>query len=47
MTTPPPKKKTHVAGSILDLVSFGIGELALPIPDSLMAAMKKKKKLKK
>ncbi|MBP9851038.1 MAG: hypothetical protein KBC47_05090 [Candidatus Peribacteraceae bacterium] len=50
MTTPPlPKKKpkTHVAGSILDLVSFGVREVALPIPDTLVAYMKRKKKLKK
>ncbi len=46
-TPPPPKKKVHVAGSILDLVSFGVREVALPIPDTLIAYMKRKKKLKK
>ncbi len=49
MKPPLPKKKakTHAAGSILDLVSWGVREVALPIPDSLIAAMKRKKKLKK
>lgn len=50
MTTPPlPKKKpkTHAAGSVLDLVSFGVREVALPIPDALIDYMKRKKKLKK
>lgn len=49
MKPPLPKKKpkTHAAGSILDLVSWGVREVALPIPDSLVAAIKRKKKLKK
>ncbi len=49
MKPPLPKKKAkiHAAGSILDFVSWGMREVALPIPDSLIAAMKKKKKLRK
>jgi len=49
MKTPPPKKKpkTHIAGSILDIFSAGAREVALPIPDTLLTYMKRKKKLKK
>jgi len=48
MKTPAPKKqKLHVAGAVLDLFSWGAREIALPIPDSLIALMKRKKKLKK
>lgn len=49
MKPPLPKKKVkvHAAGSILDFVSWGVREVALPIPDTLIAAMKRKKKLKK
>jgi hypothetical protein len=39
------KKKSHTAGSILDDVSWVIGQIALPIPDFLFR--KKKKNLKK
>lgn len=44
---PPPKKKGTVAGSFLDGVGWLVREAALPIPDSLMGAMKGKKKPKK
>ena len=48
MTKPPPppkpKKKGTVAGSFLDGVGWIVREAALPIPDTLIAAMKKKKK---
>ncbi len=40
----PPKKKTHLAGSILDGVGWIVREAALPIPDSLMPSKKKKGK---
>jgi hypothetical protein len=43
----PAKKKTHTAGSILDFIGWGVREVALPVPDSLIDAMKKKKKVKK
>lgn len=41
---PPPKKKGTVAGRFLDGVAFVVREAALPIPDTLIAALKKKKK---
>ncbi len=41
---PKPKKKGTLAGSFLDGVAFVVREAALPIPDTLMAALKKKKK---
>lgn len=42
----PPAKKKHLAGSILDGVGWVVREAALPIPDTLVDAMKKKKKKK-
>lgn len=44
-TFPPIKKKSHTAGSIIDDLSWVIGQIALPIPDFLFR--KKKKTLKK
>lgn len=48
MTKPPPppkpKKKGTIAGSFLDGVGWVVREVALPIPDSLVAALKKKRK---
>ncbi|NOS67707.1 MAG: hypothetical protein HOO67_05080 [Candidatus Peribacteraceae bacterium] len=44
--TPPPAKKKesfHIAGGILDIVSWGAREFFLPVPDSLAGAWKKKK----
>jgi hypothetical protein len=41
---PPAKKKTHVAGSILDGVGWLIGQAALPMPDFLFEKRKKSKK---
>ncbi len=38
------KKKGTVAGSFLDGVGWVVREAALPIPDTLMKLMKKKKK---
>lgn len=43
----PAKKKVHTAGSVLDFIGWGVREAALPIPDTLMDAMKKKKRRKK
>jgi hypothetical protein len=43
---PPAKKKKHLAGSILDGVGWVVREAALPVPDTLVDAMKKKKKKK-
>lgn len=45
--TPPPKpakKKGTIAGEFLDGVGFVVREAALPIPDTLIKVMKKKKK---
>jgi hypothetical protein len=39
------KPKVHVAGKILDGVGWTLGEFFLPVPDTLIAAMKKKKKV--
>ncbi len=44
LPVPKKKPKTHIAGSILDFVSWGVREIALPVPDSLVAAMKRKKR---
>lgn len=41
---PKPKKKGTAAGRFLDGVGWVVREAALPIPDTLIAAMKKKKK---
>lgn len=40
----PAKKKGTVAGSFLDGVGWVVREAALPIPDTLIKLMKKKKK---
>lgn len=40
----PKKKSTSIAGGILDGVGWVVREAALPIPDSLVNALKKKKK---
>ncbi len=42
--SPKLKKKGTIAGRFLDGVAFVVREVALPIPDTLVAAMKKKKK---
>lgn len=41
---PKPKKKGTAAGRFLDGVAFVVREAALPIPDTLIKALKKKKK---
>jgi hypothetical protein len=48
-TSPPaPKKKsTSFAGMLLDTVAFGVREVALPIPDTALKLLKKKKKVPK
>jgi hypothetical protein len=39
-----PKKKGTVAGEMLDGVGWVVREAALPIPDTLLKLLKKKKK---
>lgn len=41
---PPQTKKGTVAGNFLDGVGWVVREAALPIPDTLIKALKKKKK---
>lgn len=41
---PKPKKKGTAAGRFLDGVAFVVREAALPIPDTLVKALRKKKK---
>jgi len=40
------KKSDHTAGWLLDMVGIGVREVGMPIPDSLIDVMKKKKKPK-
>lgn len=41
---PQKKKSTSIAGEILDGVGWVVAEIALPVPDTLINALKKKKK---
>lgn len=47
LPVPKPKKKGTIAGEMLDGVGWLVREAALPIPDSLMKALRGKKKIKK
>lgn len=41
---PPKKKSSSIAGEILDGVGWVVAEIALPVPDTLIKMLKKKKK---
>lgn len=41
---PPKKKSSSIAGEILDGVGWVVAEIALPVPDTLINMLKKKKK---
>lgn len=45
---PPLKKKpVPLAGQLLDLIGWGVREAALPVPDTLLSVLTKKKAQKK